>query len=125
MNWITAWGALWLAKLLAALGGWMVILAVGYLVASVLTAIVVLPLMLKHLAATTIPISRHGQGQFCRGCRNSLWAAILFIVGWLMTLPLWLVPGLGLAPAYSTAADGLAESPDVCLRCAVDARYSR
>ena len=27
---------------------------------------------------------------------NSIGAAVLFIIGWLVTLPLWLVPGLGL-----------------------------
>ena len=41
MNWLTAWGALWLANLLAALGGWLLILSASYLVAMVLTAIVI------------------------------------------------------------------------------------
>ncbi|MBL8413511.1 MAG: EI24 domain-containing protein [Propionivibrio sp.] len=97
MNWITDWGALWLAKLLAALGGWLLILSASYLVAMVLTAIVVLPLLLDHLAASDYPeLARMGKDSVAAATWNSLWAALLFIVGWLVTLPLWLVPGLGL-----------------------------
>ncbi|WP_301103250.1 EI24 domain-containing protein [Propionivibrio sp.] len=97
MSWIAAWGAFWLAKLLAALGGWLLILSASYLIALLLTAIVVLPLLLKHLAAVDYPeLARMGSDSLVASTWNSLWAAVLFIAGWLLTLPLWLVPGLGL-----------------------------
>jgi hypothetical protein len=97
MSWIAAWGAFWLAKLLAALGGWLLILSVSYLIAMLLTAIIVLPLLLNHLAAVDYPdLARLGSDNLAASTWNSLWAAVLFIVGWLVTLPLWLVPGLGL-----------------------------
>jgi len=97
MNWIAEWGALWLAKLLAALGGWLLILSASYLLAMLLTAVLVLPLMLNYLSAVDYPdVGRMGSDNLVASTWNSLWAAALFIAGWLVTLPLWLIPGLGL-----------------------------
>ncbi len=95
--WVAAWGALWLAHVLALLGGWMLILAACYLVATLLTAIIVLPLLLAHVAAADYPdLAQLGSDSVVAATWNSLWAAVLFIVGWLVTLPLWLIPGLAL-----------------------------
>ncbi len=55
MRWIAAWGALWLAHALAWLGGWLSILSVSYLLAVLLTSVLVMPLLLAHLAATDYP----------------------------------------------------------------------
>ena len=97
LSWVVAWGAFWLAKLLAALGGWLLILSASYLVAMLLTAIVVLPLLLNHLAAIDYPdLARQGSDSVVASTWNSVAAALLFIVGWLVTLPLWLIPGLAL-----------------------------
>ena len=97
MSWIAAWGAFWLAHLLAALGGWLLILSASYLLAMLLTALVVLPLLLNYLAQTDYPeLARNGSDSMLAATWNSLWAAVLFVLGWLLTLPLWLVPGLGL-----------------------------
>jgi len=97
MRWIVAWGAFWLAKLLAVLGGWIVILSATYLVAMLLSAIIILPLLLKHLSTVDYPdLARMGGDSLVAGAWNSTWSSVLFIVGWLLTLPLWLVPGLGL-----------------------------
>lgn len=97
MSWVASWGALWLAHLLASLGGWLAILSASYLLATLLTAIVVMPLLLSHLAAIDYPdVARMGSDSFVASTWNSVWAAILFILGWLLTLPLWLIPGLGL-----------------------------
>ena len=97
MSWIASWGAFWLAKLLAALGGWLLILSASYLIAMLLTAVVVLPLLLNRLSTTDYPeLARMGSDSVAAATWNSIWAAVLFIIGWLVTLPLWLVPGLGL-----------------------------
>lgn len=97
LTWLTAWGAVWLAKLFAALGGWLLILAAAYVTAMLLAAIFILPLLLNHVAATDYPeLARMGQDSVTASTWNSVSAALLFIVGWLVTLPLWLVPGLGL-----------------------------
>ncbi|MBS1227869.1 MAG: hypothetical protein H6R17_1146 [Proteobacteria bacterium] len=97
MSWIAAWGAFWLAKLLAALGGWLLILSASYLLAMLLTAIIVLPLLLGHLASVDYPdLAALGRDSVVASTWNSISAALLFIVGWLLTMPLWLIPGLGL-----------------------------
>ena len=92
--WVAAWGAVGLAKLLAALGGRLLILAASYVVAMLLAAIVVLPLLLKHVAAIDYPdLACLGDDSVVASTVNSVAAALLFIVGWLLTLPLWLIPG--------------------------------
>lgn len=97
MSWLTAWGAVWLGKLLAALGGWLLIFAASYLTAMLLAAIFVLPLLLDHVAAADYPdLARMGKDSLAASTWNSLSAALLFILGWVLTLPLWLVPGFGL-----------------------------
>lgn len=97
MSWIAEWGAFWLAKALAALGGWLVILSASYLVAMLLTAVLILPLMLTHLSVNDYPdLGKFGKDSVVASTWNSVWAAVLFVVGWAVTLPLWLIPGLGL-----------------------------
>jgi hypothetical protein len=97
MSWLTGWGAVWLAKLLAVLGGWLLVLAAAYVTAMLLAAIFVLPLLLNHVAAADYPeLARMGKDSVTASTWNSISAALLFIAGWLVTLPLWLVPGLGL-----------------------------
>lgn len=56
-TWLTAWGAEWLGGALATLGAWLLMLSASYLVAMLLTAIVVLPLLLNHLPPAITRIS--------------------------------------------------------------------
>ena len=97
MTLLVGWGLVWLAHVLAYLGGWMAIFAVAYLTASLLAAIVIMPLMLKHLSETAYrDVAPMGKDSFVAAAVNSLLAAILFIAGWLLTIPLWLIPGFSL-----------------------------
>jgi len=97
LSWIIAWGALWLAKLLAALGGWLLVLAASYVTAMLLAALFVMPLLLEHLATEDYPdLVRRGRDSLVAATWNSLSAVLLFVAGWLLTLPLWFVPGLAL-----------------------------
>ena len=97
MSWISTWGALWLAHLLAWLGGWLSILSASYLLAVLLTSLLVMPMLLEHLASRDYSdLARLGQDNLIASTWNSIQAALLFIAGWLLTLPLWLIPGMGL-----------------------------
>lgn len=102
LGWLSDWGAVWLAKVLAVIGGWLLILAAAYLTAVMLAAIFVLPLLLKRVAATDYPDLAHmGQDSVVAATWNTVSAALLFAAGWLLTWPLWLIPGLGLVlPIY-------------------------
>ena len=97
MTLLISWGLVWPAYALAYLGGWMAIFAAAYLTASLLAAIIILPLMLNHLARTEYQdIAPMGADSFTAATVNSVLASILFIAAWLITLPLWLIPGLSL-----------------------------
>lgn len=97
MTLLVGWGLLWVAHLLAYLGGWMAIFAAAYLSASLLAAIVIMPLMLKHLSETEYrDVAAMGRDSFMAAAANSVLATILFIAGWLITIPLWLIPGFSL-----------------------------
>lgn len=97
MTWLSGWGAVWLAHLLATLGGWAVMLTAAYLTAILLAAVFILPLLLEHLARHQYAdLARRGNDNFVAATWNSLWALALFVLAWLLTLPLWLIPGVGL-----------------------------
>ncbi|MBL8397981.1 MAG: EI24 domain-containing protein [Candidatus Accumulibacter sp.] len=94
-TWLAGWGALALAKIAALLGGWLVILSVAFVVALLLAAILVMPLLLEDLARSDYPdLARLGRDSLLASTWHSLSAVGLFLLGWLVTLPLWLVPGL-------------------------------
>lgn len=77
--------------------------------ASLLAAIVILPLLLKHLSETEYrDLAMLGRDSFVAATLNSLGAALLFVLLWMLTIPLWLIPDLALAGGAS-AADGLAQ----------------
>ena len=97
MTLLVGWGLVWLAHILAYLGGWMAIFAIAYLSASLLAAILIMPLLLKHLAATDYrDVAAMGKDSFIAAAVNSIIAAILFVIGWVVTIPLWLIPGFSL-----------------------------
>lgn len=94
MTLLAGWGLVWLAHLLAWFGGWLAIFALAYLAASLLAAVVIMPLMLKHLSETDYrDVAAVGKDNFVAAAVNSLAASILFVLGWLLTIPLWLIPG--------------------------------
>jgi len=97
MSLLVGWGAVWLAHMLAWIGGWLAIFACAYLTASLLAALFVLPLVLKHLANHQYrDVAPMGKDSFVAATVNSLFATVLFILAWLLTVPLWLVPGMAL-----------------------------
>ena len=97
MTLLVAWGAIWVAQLLAYMGAWMLIFALAYLTSSVLAAIFIMPSLIKLLAATDYPdVAAMGADSFVGAVGNSLRATALFILGWLLMVPLWLIPGMSL-----------------------------
>ena len=97
MTLLLAWGLAWLAQLLAWLGGWMAIFALVYLLTALLAGIFMQPALLDVVARQDYPeLARLGETRFFASVGNSLLAGLLFILGWLCSLPLWLIPGLGL-----------------------------
>lgn len=97
MTLLIGWGLVWVAHLLAYLGGWMAIFALAYLTASLLAAIVIMPLMLKHLSETEYrDVAAMGRDSFFAAAMNSVVASVIFAICWVLTIPLWLIPGFSL-----------------------------
>ena len=97
MTLLVGWGLVWLAHILAYLGGWMAIFALAYLMASLLAAIVILPLMLRHLSQTEYrDVAAMGKDSFIAAALNSMGASLIFVLAWVVTIPLWLIPGFSL-----------------------------
>lgn len=97
MTLLVAWGVVWLAHLLAYLGGWMLIFALAYLTTSLLAALLVMPWLLRLVGEGDYPeVARMGADSFSSAAVNSLGAALLFAGAWLLSVPLWLIPGFSL-----------------------------
>jgi uncharacterized protein involved in cysteine biosynthesis len=68
-----------------------------YATALMLVALVALPLMLERVAPADYPdLEKRKGGSMAGSAWNSLYALVVYLAGWLVTLPLWLIPGAGL-----------------------------
>ncbi len=84
--WLAHWAAVFL--LLAAFA------SLTYFTALLLVATIALPRMLTLVAQRDYPdLVRHGENVFWGSLGNTLAAGGIFLAGWLVTLPLLLVPG--------------------------------
>ena len=116
MGWLDNWG--WLASWMdgSELGGGFVMVLVHivigllllplvYVTAALIVAAVSLPMMLEKVAATDYAtIERRAGGTQIGSVTNALSAGALFVVAMVLSLPLWLVPGLGIViPLLLTA----------------------
>lgn len=98
ISWLDAWNLHWLAQILAFLGGWLAILLFSYVLAVLLAAVAVMPWLLDYLAeGEYADVARRDTRSLAASVWNSIWSALIFMLGWLLTLPLWLIPGLNLA----------------------------
>lgn len=63
----------------------------------IISAIWVMPMVLRHVERRDYPgLVRRGRYPTLVSAWNAIWVGLLFIVGWLLTLPLWLFPPLGM-----------------------------
>ena len=62
-----------------------------------IVAVFALPLMLERVAAKDYPeLERRDGGTLAGSLSNALMAVAVFLVGWVVTLPLWLIPGMAI-----------------------------
>jgi hypothetical protein len=63
----------------------------------VIAAVFVMPIVLAHIEKRDYPgLKRQGQYSTAVSSWNAIWVGLLFVVGWLVTMPLWLIPPLPL-----------------------------
>lgn len=92
-GWLLAVGLfsikLYLIPLLAA----GILLPMSGILGLIIAAVFVMPIVLGHLDKTSYPgLRRNGRNATVLGAWNALWVGVLFVVGWLITMPLWLFP---------------------------------
>lgn len=109
----------------------LLLLPLMYGTALFIVAVFALPLMLQRVAATDYAdVERRRGGSVAGSVWNALVALVVFLLGWVITLPLWLVPGMGLVLPVLLSAylnqrafryDSLAEHADAReLRTVID-----
>ncbi len=83
----------------------LMLLPLIYVTAALIVAAISLPMMLEKVAATDYAqIERRAGGTQIGSVTNALAAGALFVVAMVLSLPLWLVPGLGIViPLLLTA----------------------
>jgi hypothetical protein len=97
LSWLIAREWLWSSLVLAHLSIWMLIFALAYLAAQLVVALAIQPWLLEAVARTEYPeLARMGRDSLFAAARNSLFAALVFTMLWLLSLPFWLIPGVGL-----------------------------
>ena len=76
----------------------LLLLPLIYVTASVLVAVIAIPVMLDRLAATDYQdLEQRRGGSMAGSIANAVLAVVIFCVCLLLSLPLWLIPGLGIA----------------------------
>lgn len=94
-QWLLAVGMfslkLYLVPLLAAA----ILLPLSGILGLVIAAIFVMPIVLRHLERREyLGVVRRGQFATTYSTWNAIWVGVLFTLGWLITMPLWLIPPL-------------------------------
>lgn len=88
-------GGQWLGDVAA---GFLLVASLGagiYVTTLILVGAVALPLTMARVAERDYPdLRRHGENAFWGGIVNTLVAGAIFTLGWLLTLPLLLIPGV-------------------------------
>lgn len=89
------WHLGWIASVFAFVGAWVILVAGAYLVAVVIAGVWALPGMVAHLAATDYAdVVPRGSDSLLRSLGVTAKATMLYLLGWLVTLPVWIIPGL-------------------------------
>jgi len=75
----------------------MVLLPASGILGLAVAAVFVMPLVVSHLSQHRYAeVSRRGEYAFMVSFWNALWVSVVFLLGWVLTLPFWLFPPLGL-----------------------------
>lgn len=95
------WHLGWLTTWLAFVGAWVILLGAAYLVTVLVAGAWAMPALVTRLAATDYgDIAPRGRDSVTRSLGVSLRAGIFYLLGWLFTLPVWIVPGMALVHSF-------------------------
>jgi hypothetical protein len=74
-----------------------VLLPISGILGLTVAAIFVMPMVVTHVSRQHFPgLALQGQNSLIVSVWNAVWVSAVFVLGWLLTLPFWLFPPLGL-----------------------------
>ena len=74
-----------------------ILLPVSGILGLAIAAVFVMPLVLRHVSAREYAmVTRQGRNATMVSVWNAVWVSGLFALGWLLTLPFWLIPPMGI-----------------------------
>lgn len=104
-GWLQSWSASWVVDYTAMLAVFMAVMPAIYVTALVITELVAMPVIVGLVAERDFPqLQRRRGGSLAGSLLNATVAILVFVVLWIITLPLWLT-GIGavLAPLLNSA----------------------
>lgn len=83
----------WMIPIAAAI----ILLPLAGIVGLAVAAVWIMPIVLAHVGRRDYPdVVPKGRHAFVLSVWNAVWVSVVFMLGWLLTLPLWLIPPLGM-----------------------------
>lgn len=77
------------------IAAWLMLFAISYGLAALVSGLLIVSQLTAWLGRTAYPqLRRHGSDRSFQSAWVSAISTIVYLAGWLLTLPLWLVPGL-------------------------------
>ena len=97
-EWLVAIGVLSLKVWIVPLVATFILLPIAGIIGVAVAAVFVMPMVVRHVADRGYPgLARLGRNATLLSVWNAIWVLTVFAVGWLVTMPLWLFPPLGIA----------------------------
>lgn len=97
-HWLIAIGLFSLKLYLIPLLAMAILLPLSGILGLIIAAIFVMPIVLRHLERREYKdVARQGQLSTAVSGWNAVWVSVVFALGWLFTMPLWLFPPFALA----------------------------
>ena len=95
------WHLAWVAAVLAFFGAWVILLAGASLVAVFIAGVWAMPALVAQLAATDYAdVSPRGKDSVFLSLGVTVKAMLLYLLGWTLTLPVWIVPGMAIVHSF-------------------------
>lgn len=94
-TWLIGIGWTGVADIFAWVAAWLMLFAISYGLAALVSGLLIVSQLTDWLGRSVYPqLRQHGSDRVMQSAWVSGVATIIYLAGWLLTLPLWLVPGL-------------------------------
>ena len=98
---LSDWHLAWVATVLGFVGAWVVLLGAAYLVAVVIAGVWALPGIVRAVAAADYPdVAMRGKDSVLLSVGVTVKAMAGYLLGWAVTLPIWLIPGMAIVHSF-------------------------